>query len=72
VSKFQEKALVWFRRDLRDFDHAALYHAPKAADETGAASRGSDLIVKHGVASSEILQLAQALDVAGAAARARH
>ena len=22
-------ALVWFRRDLRDFDHAALYHALK-------------------------------------------
>ena len=24
-----ENALVWFRRDLRDFDHAALYHALK-------------------------------------------
>ena len=24
-----EKSLVWFRRDLRDFDHAALYHALK-------------------------------------------
>jgi deoxyribodipyrimidine photo-lyase len=24
-------ALVWFRRDLRDFDHAALYHALKSA-----------------------------------------
>ena len=23
-------ALVWFRRDLRDFDHAALYHALKS------------------------------------------
>ncbi|MFO1322854.1 MAG: deoxyribodipyrimidine photo-lyase [Burkholderiales bacterium] len=22
-----ERSLVWFRRDLRDFDHAALYHA---------------------------------------------
>ena len=22
-----DRALVWFRRDLRDFDHAALYHA---------------------------------------------
>jgi len=22
-----EKSLVWFRRDLRDYDHAALYHA---------------------------------------------
>ena len=26
-----ERALVWFRRDLRDFDHAALYHALKDA-----------------------------------------
>lgn len=25
------RALVWFRRDLRDFDHAALYHALKCA-----------------------------------------
>lgn len=24
-------ALVWFRRDLRDFDHAALYHALKSS-----------------------------------------
>ena len=24
-----ERALVWFRRDLRDFDHAALYAALK-------------------------------------------
>lgn len=27
------RALVWFRRDLRDYDHAALYHALKSADE---------------------------------------
>ncbi len=26
-----ETALVWFRRDLRDYDHAALYHALKSA-----------------------------------------
>lgn len=26
-----DAALVWFRRDLRDYDHAALYHALKAA-----------------------------------------
>ena len=26
-----ESALVWFRRDLRDFDHAALHHALKSA-----------------------------------------
>jgi deoxyribodipyrimidine photo-lyase len=25
-----DTALVWFRRDLRDYDHAALYHALKA------------------------------------------
>jgi deoxyribodipyrimidine photo-lyase len=28
-----EKSLVWFRRDLRDFDHAALYHALKNANQ---------------------------------------
>jgi deoxyribodipyrimidine photo-lyase len=26
-----DRALVWFRRDLRDYDHAALYHALKRA-----------------------------------------
>ena len=26
------KSLVWFRRDLRDFDHAALYHALKTSN----------------------------------------
>jgi deoxyribodipyrimidine photo-lyase len=25
-----DAALVWFRRDLRDYDHAALYHALKS------------------------------------------
>jgi deoxyribodipyrimidine photo-lyase len=28
-----EKSLVWFRRDLRDFDHAALYHALKNSSQ---------------------------------------
>lgn len=28
MQKYQ-KSLVWFRRDLRDYDHAALYHALK-------------------------------------------
>lgn len=28
-----QNALVWFRRDLRDFDHAALYHALKKAKQ---------------------------------------
>ncbi len=27
------KSLVWFRRDLRDFDHAALYHALKNSEQ---------------------------------------
>ena len=27
--KSYEKSLLWFRRDLRDFDHAALFHALK-------------------------------------------
>ncbi|HSH55124.1 MAG TPA: deoxyribodipyrimidine photo-lyase [Methylotenera sp.] len=27
------KALVWFRRDLRDYDHAALYHALKTSTQ---------------------------------------
>jgi len=30
-SKKYEKSLVWFRRDLRDYDHAALYHALKSS-----------------------------------------
>lgn len=29
--KKYEKSLVWFRRDLRDYDHAALYHALKTS-----------------------------------------
>lgn len=32
-----DRALVWFRRDLRDFDHAALYHALQAARQVYAA-----------------------------------
>jgi deoxyribodipyrimidine photo-lyase len=28
-----DKALVWFRRDLRDFDHAALFYALKEASQ---------------------------------------
>ena len=28
-------ALVWFRRDLRNFDHAALHHALRFADLPG-------------------------------------
>ena len=32
MSERETRALVWFRRDLRDYDHAALYHALKSAD----------------------------------------
>lgn len=32
MNEVARRALVWFRRDLRDYDHAALYHALKAAD----------------------------------------
>ena len=32
-----ERALVWFRRDLRNFDHAALHHALSCAGDTYAA-----------------------------------
>jgi deoxyribodipyrimidine photo-lyase len=27
------KALVWLRRDLRDYDHIALYHALKSSQQ---------------------------------------
>ncbi|MGK2951241.1 MAG: cryptochrome/photolyase family protein [Thiobacillus sp.] len=86
------RALVWFRRDLRDYDHAALYHALKHARQvvcafvfdreiqdalTDAAdrrvefihasvtelqqalqARGGGLVVRHGLARDEIVQLA--------------
>jgi deoxyribodipyrimidine photo-lyase len=31
TTPIDESALVWFRRDLRDFDHAALFHALKTS-----------------------------------------
>ena len=33
MQKTLKKALVWFRRDLRAHDHAALYHALRAAEQ---------------------------------------
>ncbi|MGE5319294.1 MAG: cryptochrome/photolyase family protein [Hyphomicrobiaceae bacterium] len=91
------RALVWFRRDLRDHDHAALYHALKNARQVACAfvfdreildglpdradrrvefihtsvgelqralqARGGGLIVRHGVARDEIVQLAFDLPV---------
>ncbi|MES2635775.1 MAG: deoxyribodipyrimidine photo-lyase, partial [Pseudomonadota bacterium] len=32
-TKYYKKSLVWFRRDLRDYDHAALYHALKTSSQ---------------------------------------
>ncbi|MHB1060681.1 MAG: cryptochrome/photolyase family protein [Thiobacillus sp.] len=86
------RALVWFRRDLRDFDHAALYHALKRSRQVVCAfifdrdildalpdpadrrvefihasvtelqqalqARGGGLVVRHGVARDEVVQLA--------------
>jgi deoxyribodipyrimidine photo-lyase len=85
------RALVWFRRDLRDVDHAALYHALKRSRQVVCAfifdryildalpdpadrrvefihasvtelqqalqARGGGLVVRHGVARNEIVQL---------------
>ena len=87
-----ERALVWFRRDLRDFDHAALHHALRRARQVVCAfvfereildalpdpadrrvafvhasvvalqraleARGGGLVVRHGVARDEIVELA--------------
>jgi deoxyribodipyrimidine photo-lyase len=86
------RALVWFRRDLRDYDHAALYHALKRARQVvcvfvfdreildaladpadrrvefihasvtelqqALEARGGGLVVRHGIARDEIVQLA--------------
>jgi deoxyribodipyrimidine photo-lyase len=86
------RALVWFRRDLRDFDHAAFHHALKRARQVVCAfifdrdildaladradrrvefihasvtelqqalqGRGGGLVIRHGVAREEIVQLA--------------
>jgi deoxyribodipyrimidine photolyase len=43
------RALVWFRRDLRNFDHAALYHALKQARDAvvEAALRSRAIAVHH-------------------------
>lgn len=98
------RALVWFRRDLRDHDHAALHQALKRFDQVwcafvfdrdilealparhdrrvafihdavqglnealhvrsmAAGGQGSGLIVRHGRAVEEIVQLARALGV---------
>ena len=38
TAKRYDRALVWFRRDLRDFDHAALHHALQAPRARSTAS----------------------------------
>jgi deoxyribodipyrimidine photo-lyase len=92
-----QRALVWFRRDLRDYDHAALFHALKRSRQVFCAfafdreildalpdpadrrvafihasvtelqqslqSGGGGLIVRHGIARDEIVQLAAGLGV---------
>lgn len=92
-----DRALLWFRRDLRDYDHAALHHAlkharqvvcvfifdreildalPDPADrrvefihasvielQQALQAKGGGLIVKYGVATDEIVQLATDLKV---------
>lgn len=92
-----EKSLVWFRRDLRDYDHAALYHALRYSKQvfcvfvfdtnildfltdkadrrvefiwesvrelkSALATKGGDLIILHGAAQNEILELANLLQV---------
>lgn len=97
ASPNHEKSLVWFRRDLRDYDHAALYHALKSSQQVYCAfvfdtdilehltdkadrrvefiwesvrelkaafqTKGGDLIVLHGSAQQEIVNLAKALQV---------
>ncbi|MBY0446635.1 MAG: deoxyribodipyrimidine photo-lyase, partial [Burkholderiales bacterium] len=83
-------SIVWFRRDLRLFDHAALHHALKASKnvisvfifdtaildglskedrrvafiwqslqqlKAALIAQGSDLIIRHGIASDEIPRL---------------
>jgi deoxyribodipyrimidine photo-lyase len=91
------RALVWFRRDLRDYDHAALYHAlknsaqvicafvfdraildplPDRADrrvefihasvcelQLALQAQGGGLIVRHGDARHEIVELAVELGI---------
>ena len=91
-----DKTLVWFRRDLRSFDHAALHHALTHSREVHCAfiydraildhlpradrrlefihesvlelgleltQLGGALLVRHAVAETEIVVLAEALGV---------
>ena len=41
------KSLVWFRRDLRDYDHAALYHALKSSSQVYCAFVFDTDILEH-------------------------
>ena len=42
-----QKSLVWFRRDLRDFDHAALHHALTASKTVYCAFVYDDAILSN-------------------------
>jgi len=76
-----DRALVWFRRDLRDFDHAALYHALKHARRVVCAfvfdraildrlAERADRRVEFILAS--VAELQQALDARGGGLIVRH
>jgi deoxyribodipyrimidine photo-lyase len=47
ASPSYEKSLVWFRRDLRDYDHAALYHALKSSQQVYCAFVFDTDILEH-------------------------
>src|SRR5690349_4056363 len=58
-------SLVWFRRDLRAFDHAALHHALRDAVRDAELRRlGGGLVVRHGAARELIPRLAAELGAA--------
>ncbi len=46
-TNFYAKSLVWFRRDLRDYDHAALYHALKSSSQVYCAFVFDTCILDH-------------------------
>jgi len=87
MEKLLDGALVWFRRDLRVADHAALYHALKAArqvwcafvydrailDELPRADRRVEFIVESVDAlAADLAALAQSHGIAGVRLLVRH
>src|SRR5678816_2801978 len=87
MEKALDAALVWFRRDLRVADHAALYHALKAArqvwcafvydrailDELPRADRRVEFIVQSVDAlAGDLARLGERCGVAGVRLLVRH